>query len=73
MARLDEQAAAVLRREADVICLQEVTKTTLPRWAEALAPMRVQCLLPQERRLAVLLAAHDLEPAEPPIVGRPES
>ena len=73
MARLDEQVAAVLRREADVICLQEVTATTLPRWSEALAPMRVQCLLSQERRLAVLLAAHGLEPAPPPEVERPES
>jgi hypothetical protein len=68
--RFDEQAAAVLRREPDVVCLQEVTATTLPRWTEALAPMRVQCLLPAERRLAALLAAHDLEPAEPPPVER---
>jgi endonuclease/exonuclease/phosphatase family metal-dependent hydrolase len=63
----------VLEREADVVCLQEVTATTLPRWREALAPMAVQCLLPDTRRLAVLLAARDVQPAEPPVVERPES
>jgi endonuclease/exonuclease/phosphatase family metal-dependent hydrolase len=63
----------VLRREPDVVCLQEVTKTTLPRWTEALAPMQVRCTLPGERRLAVLLAAHDLGDAEQPVVERPES
>jgi endonuclease/exonuclease/phosphatase family metal-dependent hydrolase len=63
----------VLRREPDVVCLQEVTSTTLERWTEALAPMRVQCTLPEERRLAVLLAARDLEPAPPPPVERPET
>jgi endonuclease/exonuclease/phosphatase family metal-dependent hydrolase len=65
--------AALAGREADVVCLQEVTRTTLPRWTEALTGFRVQCLLPTERRLAVLLAARDLEPAGPPEVERPES
>jgi endonuclease/exonuclease/phosphatase family metal-dependent hydrolase len=57
--RQPEQAEAVLSREADVVCLQE--------------GMRVLCELPVKRRLAVLLAARDLDPADPPEVERPES
>jgi exonuclease III len=34
---LDEQAAAVARQEADLVCLQEVRPTTRERWALALA------------------------------------
>jgi exonuclease III len=34
---LDEQAREVIGLGADVICLQELTPTTLPRWREALA------------------------------------
>jgi len=32
-----EQAAAVLRRQADIVCLQEVRASTAPRWVRALA------------------------------------
>jgi endonuclease/exonuclease/phosphatase family metal-dependent hydrolase len=63
----------VLRREADVVCLQEVTATTLPRWTEWLAPMQVRCTLPDERRLAVLLAARELGDAPAPVVARAET
>lgn len=34
---LDEQIAAVVRRESDLVCLQEVRPTTVERWREALA------------------------------------
>ncbi|MEA2277400.1 MAG: hypothetical protein QOC78_2360, partial [Solirubrobacteraceae bacterium] len=54
VARLDEQAAAVLARGADVVCLQE---TRLPRRREALRPMTVRCTLPEQRRLAVLIGS----------------
>lgn len=60
-------------RSADLVCLQEVTATTLPRWREALGEMTVRCLLPERRRLAVLLAGRGLEEAPVPEVGRPES
>lgn len=60
-------------RDGDVVCLQEVTATTLPRWREALTGMTVSCLLPEHRRLAVLLAARGLDEAPAPGVGRPES
>ena len=60
-------------RGADVVCLQEVTATTLPRWREALGDLTVCCLLPERRRLAVLLAGRGLDEAPVPEVGRPES
>ena len=56
-----------------MVCLQEVTRTTLPRWREALAGYQVCCRLPGERRLAVLLAARDLGPVPAPEVERPET
>jgi endonuclease/exonuclease/phosphatase family metal-dependent hydrolase len=59
----------VLSRGADVVCLQEVTRTTLPRWREALGA--VHCRIDDRRRLSVLLAG--AEPVEPPAVARPES
>lgn len=36
-AKLPEQTAALARREPDLVCLQEVRVSTLPRWAAALA------------------------------------
>jgi endonuclease/exonuclease/phosphatase family metal-dependent hydrolase len=69
VARLDEQAEAVLSRNADVVCLQEVTKTTLPRWREILGPSL--CRIDEQRRLSVLLTCG--EEAEAPVVERPES
>jgi len=35
--RLADQIRTVLRQEADIVCLQEVRASTMPRWAEALA------------------------------------
>lgn len=35
--RLPEQAERVLSSEADVVCLQEVTRSTLPRWQSILS------------------------------------
>lgn len=70
MQRLGEQAEAVLSREADVVCLQEVTKTTLPRWREVLGG-EVLCALDAKRRLSVLLAGGTEAPG--PEVERPES
>jgi endonuclease/exonuclease/phosphatase family metal-dependent hydrolase len=75
--RLDEQADAVLARAPDVVCLQEVTATTLPRWRERLADVGladVRCEPPAPpRRLAVLLAARELGAAPGVQVPRPES
>ena len=62
----------MLSRGADVVCLQEVTKTTLPRWREVLGP-EVLCVLDARRRLSVVLAAPGLEEAPAPEVERPES
>ena len=60
----EEQIEAVLGRGADVVCLQEVTPRTAPRWVEALAGAGFSAELgpwPVEprglRRLAVLTAA----------------
>ena len=44
------------RATPDVVCLQEVTATTLPRWREALGPSRAVSAA-EQRRLAVLLPA----------------
>lgn len=35
--RLEDQVRAVLRQEADLVCLQEVRSSTAPRWMEVLA------------------------------------
>jgi exonuclease III len=34
MKRLEEQAERLLGLEADAICLQEVTRSTSPRWRQ---------------------------------------
>ncbi len=84
--RVAEQAAAVVAVEADVVCLQEVTPTTVPIWREALASCglsEVRSTLddwivgeppPEGRRLAVLTASHwslsDLSVAHPPWAER---
>lgn len=77
MRRLDEQADALLEREPDVVCLQEVTATTLPRWRERLTAFGlgdVRCLVPEPpRRLAVLLAARELGEAAPVATPRPRA
>jgi exonuclease III len=69
VARLPEQAAVVGIRPWDVVCLQEVTPTTLPRWRRALheqglvhARSSMDDWLPGEpepdgRRLGVLVAS----------------
>jgi exonuclease III len=36
-ALLEAQAGALARQDPDLVCLQEVRATTLPRWREALA------------------------------------
>jgi endonuclease/exonuclease/phosphatase family metal-dependent hydrolase len=60
----EEQIDAVLGHGPDVVCLQEVTPRTAPRWVEALSEGRYEVALspwPVEprglRRLAVLVAA----------------
>src|SRR3954468_9600504 len=55
--RLDEQAAAVAAEAPDVVALQEVSRTTLPRWRPAIGAMG----------LGHVCAAADLHPAP---VGR---
>jgi exonuclease III len=69
VARLPEQAAVVGIRPWDVVCLQEVTPTTLPRWRRALRAQglsEVRSSLddwlpgepePDGRRLGVLVAS----------------
>src|SRR5687767_4914701 len=60
----EEQIGAVLGHGPDVVCLQEVTPRTAPRWVEALGEGGYEVALspwPVEprglRRLAVLVAA----------------
>ena len=76
----EEQIEAVLGHGADVVCLQEVSPRTGPRWAEALAhagcsvelsPWEIEPRGP--RRLAVLTAARgELRPVVPPPLPWPE-
>jgi exonuclease III len=81
VARIGEQTAAVADARADVVCLQEVTPTTVPVWREALrsSGLDVRSSLddwvpgeppPQGRRLAVLTAARwpltEISVAHPP-------
>src|SRR6185503_2771599 len=74
------QIQAVLGHGADVLCLQEVTPRTAPRWAEALAEGGYGVQLgrwPADpkglRRLAVLTAAHGAPAVVPsPVLPWPE-
>jgi exonuclease III len=70
-----EQLAAVAALEADVVCVQEVTRSTTPAWVAELTGrgFAVETTAPQAgRRLAVLTAARD-GPLErlPPVPGAP--
>jgi exonuclease III len=62
------QAAGVERRGPDVVCLQEVRASTLPRWAEALAASGLQFILnsselaPPRRLFNVVAARWELVP-----------
>jgi exonuclease III len=40
--KLGEQAAALARREPDIVCLQEVRASTLPRWRSALEALGLE-------------------------------
>jgi exonuclease III len=61
--RIDEQAKLLLALGADVLCLQELTPTTLPAWRERLQAAGYHALSAPEpppqspRRLTVLIAA----------------
>lgn len=63
--RHPEQAAAVLSAAPDVVCLQEVTATTLPLWRAALGEAGLEHTVtpldtftpPKPRRLGVLIAS----------------
>lgn len=71
-----DQAAALLARAPDIVCLQEVTRSTLPLWVASLDGyhVRVAKAEPHGRRLGVLLAARDaLADAPQPLLERPES
>ncbi len=63
VARLEDQATLLLGLEADVLCLQELTPTTLPRWRELLTAAGYHAVSAPEppagssRRLSVLSAA----------------
>jgi exodeoxyribonuclease III len=86
VARLAEQTAAVAETGVDVVCLQEVTPTTVPAWrtalrASGLADVRSSLddwipgeLPPEGRRLVVLTASRwplaDLSVAHPPWAER---
>jgi exonuclease III len=79
--RLIEQAACVLSEAPDVVCLQEVTKTSGPLWREALSAggfahvaLADIAARPDARRpLGVLTAAREpLEEIELPVLPWPE-
>jgi exodeoxyribonuclease-3 len=62
--RLGEQAALVAAAGADVVALQEVTRSTAAAWRDALAGLGLDVLWnepPPGRRLGVLTAARALE------------
>ena len=63
MTRLADQAAVVLERAPDVLCLQEVTARSAPLWREALAGFEVALSPLETRGHGVLLATR--EPHEP--------
>jgi len=59
---MDRQAEGVARREPDVVCLQEIRASTLPRWLDALAGVGLGFALDSSelappRRLFNLVAA----------------
>jgi exonuclease III len=74
---LAEQAAALAAREPDVVALQEITARSWPMWQAALKtiglPHAVRSDPFRPRRTVVLIAARDLEPADPLPVPWPES
>ncbi len=57
----DAQAEVLLALEADVVCLQEVTRTTRPLWRTALEGAGLECASPaaHPRRLEVMIAARE--------------
>jgi exonuclease III len=77
--RLDEQVQRVLAVQADTVCLQEVTRSTLPRWQWALSEAGYSGLqhgdldAGRSRPLAVLTASRTpIEPVEVRDVPWPE-
>jgi endonuclease/exonuclease/phosphatase family metal-dependent hydrolase len=73
---LPEQIAGVTRREADLVCLQEVRPSTAPAWAEALAAEGLEFVLDSsafrnQRRLFNLTASR-WELRQLPPVGAPQ-
>jgi exonuclease III len=76
----EEQIEVVLGQDADVVCLQEVTPRTAPRWAEALGDggyaVQLSSWPPDPRglrRLAVLTAAKGAPAVVPgPVLPWPE-
>jgi exonuclease III len=69
--RMPEQLGALAEREWDVVCLQEVTPTTLPLWRHALRELGLTHVsssmddwlpgepAPDDRRLGVIVAARE--------------
>jgi exonuclease III len=77
--RLDEQAERLLAVEADTVCLQEVTRSTLPRWKQHLSEAGYSGLEHGDldagrlRPLAVLIACRmPIQPVEVQSVPWPE-
>jgi exonuclease III len=72
---LPEQTAAVARREADIVCLQEIRASTVGPWRQALAREGLEFALDSStfarRRLFNLVAAR-WELTELPAVGAPQ-
>jgi exonuclease III len=75
--RLEAQAAAVARREPDIVVLQEIRASTLPRWQGALRDAGLPYSLDSggrsERRLFNLAASRwPLDPLPPVVCPQPE-
>jgi exonuclease III len=70
---LPDQAAALAARAPDVVALQEVTARGWTIWEPALAALGLAARYSPGPRMGVVVAGHDLEPAEPLPVPRPES
>jgi endonuclease/exonuclease/phosphatase family metal-dependent hydrolase len=81
VARLDEQVERLTAYRCDLVCLQEVTPTTAPRWVSALKQdghtyVGVARLEPREatpRRPLSVLVASRWDAAEVPVEGLPWS